>query len=117
MPSCSLVGLESASTSRRDPRCGLLIVGKEDLMCVETLYGWVVGFDEVLVAESNMTKIRKLNRWFFLEKNFAMSELGEALTIPCIECLLTRHLNSRACPVGSTVQRGWNENIVEGMMM
>ncbi|GKE92406.1 hypothetical protein Tco_1573501, partial [Tanacetum coccineum] len=75
MPSCSLVGLEPASTSRRDPRCGLLIVGKEDLTCVETLYGWVVGFDEVLVAESNMTKISKLKRWFSLEKNSTISGL------------------------------------------
>ncbi|GJT31529.1 hypothetical protein Tco_0921948 [Tanacetum coccineum] len=48
---------------------GLLIDGKENPMCVETLYGWVVGFDEVLVAESNMTKISKLKRWFSLEKN------------------------------------------------
>nr|GEZ50735.1 hypothetical protein [Tanacetum cinerariifolium] len=47
---------------------------------VETLYRWVVGFDEVLVAESNMTKISKLKRWFPLEKNFAMSERGEAST-------------------------------------
>ncbi|GKD53488.1 hypothetical protein Tco_1286875 [Tanacetum coccineum] len=26
---------------------GLLITGKGDMTCVETLYGWVVGFDEV----------------------------------------------------------------------
>ncbi|GKE71672.1 hypothetical protein Tco_1529744 [Tanacetum coccineum] len=39
----------------------------------------VVGFDEVLVAESNMIKISKLKRWFSLEKNYAMSEPGEAL--------------------------------------
>ncbi|GKA28690.1 hypothetical protein Tco_0714935 [Tanacetum coccineum] len=62
---------------------GILIAGKEDLTCVETLYEWVVGFDEVLVAESNMTKINKLKRWFSLEKNFLMSELSEAST-----CLL-----------------------------
>nr|GEY57601.1 hypothetical protein [Tanacetum cinerariifolium] len=62
---------------------GLLIDGKEDLTCVETLYRWVVGFDEVLVAESNMTKISKLKRWFSLQNNFAISELGGAST-----CLL-----------------------------
>ncbi|GJS52139.1 hypothetical protein Tco_0625501 [Tanacetum coccineum] len=62
---------------------GLLIARKEDLTCVETLNGWVVGFDEVLVAESNMTKISKLMRWVSLEKNSTMLELGEALT-----CLL-----------------------------
>ncbi|GKD67080.1 hypothetical protein Tco_1309188 [Tanacetum coccineum] len=55
---------------------GILITKKEDLTCVEILYGWVVGFDEVLVAESNMTKTSKLKRWFSLEKNSAMSELG-----------------------------------------
>ncbi|GJU80206.1 hypothetical protein Tco_0979153 [Tanacetum coccineum] len=38
----------------------------------------VVGFDEVLVAESNMTKISKLKRWFSLEKNSVVLELGEA---------------------------------------
>ncbi|GKD59994.1 hypothetical protein Tco_1297503, partial [Tanacetum coccineum] len=54
---------------------GLLIAGKEDLTCVEALYRWVVGFDEVLVAESNMTKISKLKIWFSLEKNSTMSEL------------------------------------------
>ncbi|GJY85266.1 retrotransposon protein, putative, ty1-copia subclass [Tanacetum coccineum] len=58
----------------------LLIVGKEDVTCVETLFGWVVGFDEVLVAESNMTKINKLKRWFYCENSSAMSELGEAST-------------------------------------
>ncbi|GKA23436.1 aldehyde oxidase GLOX1-like protein [Tanacetum coccineum] len=42
---------------------GLLIAGKEDLTYFETLYGWVIGFDEVLVAESTMTKISKLKRW------------------------------------------------------
>ncbi|GKE10207.1 hypothetical protein Tco_1413758, partial [Tanacetum coccineum] len=42
---------------------GLLIAGKEDLTCVETLYEWIIGFDKVLVAESNMTKISKLERW------------------------------------------------------
>ncbi|GJW54919.1 NB-ARC domains-containing protein [Tanacetum coccineum] len=62
---------------------GILIAGKEDQACVEILYGWVVGFDEVLVAESNMTKVSKLKRWFSLEKNSAVSELGEAST-----CLL-----------------------------
>nr|GEY57602.1 hypothetical protein [Tanacetum cinerariifolium] len=62
---------------------GLLIDGKEDLTCVETLYRWVVGFDEVLVVESNMTKISKLKRWFSLQNNFAISELGGAST-----CLL-----------------------------
>ncbi|GJT29896.1 hypothetical protein Tco_0910171 [Tanacetum coccineum] len=96
---------------------GILIPGKEDLTCVEILYGWVVGFDEVLVAESNMTKISKLKRWFSLEKNSIMSKLGEASTILCIESLLARCLVSRACPVGSAVRRGWNGNIVEGMMM
>ncbi|GJV52323.1 hypothetical protein Tco_1448064 [Tanacetum coccineum] len=62
---------------------GLLIARKEDLMCVETLNGWVVGFDEVLVAKSNMTKINKLMRWVFLKNNSTMLELDEALT-----CLL-----------------------------
>ncbi|GJS40330.1 reverse transcriptase domain-containing protein [Tanacetum coccineum] len=73
------------STEEYDPPMvhSLLIVRKEDLTCVETLHGWVVGFDEVLVAESNMTKISKLKRWFSLEKNSTMSELGEAST-----CLL-----------------------------
>nr|GEX10450.1 hypothetical protein [Tanacetum cinerariifolium] len=55
---------------------GLLIAGKEDLTYVETLYGWVVGFDEVLVVESNMTKISKLKRWFSLEKNSVVEALG-----------------------------------------
>nr|GEZ50051.1 retrovirus-related Pol polyprotein from transposon TNT 1-94 [Tanacetum cinerariifolium] len=81
-------------TSRKAKvKSGLLIAGKEDLTCVETLYGWVVGFDEVLVAESNMTKISKPKRWFPLEKNSAMSELG------------------------LVVRRGWNENIVEGIIV
>ncbi|GKD13565.1 hypothetical protein Tco_1197972 [Tanacetum coccineum] len=48
---------------------GLLISGKADLTCAETLYGWVVGFDEVLVAESNMTKIIKMKIWFSLENS------------------------------------------------
>ncbi|GKC23072.1 hypothetical protein Tco_1025222 [Tanacetum coccineum] len=56
---------------------------KEDLACVETLYGWVVGFNEMLVTESNMTKVNKLKIWFSLEKNSVVSELGESLT-----CLL-----------------------------
>ncbi|GJX14245.1 membrane trafficking VPS53 family protein [Tanacetum coccineum] len=62
---------------------GLLIAGKEDSACVETLYRWVVGFDEVFVTESNITKINKLKRWFSLKKNSVVLELGEAST-----CLL-----------------------------
>nr|GEW66920.1 retrovirus-related Pol polyprotein from transposon TNT 1-94 [Tanacetum cinerariifolium] len=91
---------------------GLLIAGKEDLTCVETLYGWVVGFDDVLVAESNMTKISKPKRRFPLEKN-----------LQCRSLVRLRHAFSRteevsrACPIGSVVRRGWNRNIVEGMIV
>ncbi|GJV29596.1 hypothetical protein Tco_1386044 [Tanacetum coccineum] len=59
---------------------GLLIAGKEYMVFIENLYGWVVGFDEVLVVESNTTKINSLKRWFSFEKNSAVSELSEAST-------------------------------------
>nr|GEU85067.1 hypothetical protein [Tanacetum cinerariifolium] len=58
---------------------GILIVGKEDPMYVETLYGWVVSFDEVLVADAITTNINKFKIWFSLENNSVVSEFGEDL--------------------------------------
>ncbi|GJU63923.1 hypothetical protein Tco_1245758 [Tanacetum coccineum] len=80
---CKGLGTKGSVEASGSLGASLSIAGKEDMACVETLYRWVVSFDEVLVAESNMTKISKLKRWFSLEKNSAVSELGEAST-----CLL-----------------------------